>query len=310
MVKMRWLTAMLLVVWMVGCAKIVFVSQRDGHSQIYRMWIDGSVQSNISGNQFSERFPDASPDGKKIAFCSDRDGVGENIFVMEIDSGAVQQLTGGADRKIRPRWSPQQDRIAYAGYTSDEGAGIFVKPLDGGPVIQVTSPDEHHSDSLGHAFFDSGSKIIFARAKTAQGGSGLYYKNADGTGDAVRILNTSEHATYPTISHDGKLLAYRIKGYMTGPGAPEWILVHEVGTWQKMAEFQLQAPVPGLGPTIRGITFSIEDDLLYVAARAADVAGGGNNRLEIFSVNLDGTGQKRLTENTSYDAWPSAVPMP
>jgi Tol biopolymer transport system component len=295
---------------MAGCAKIVFVSQRDGQEQIYSMWIDGSVQSNLSGNQFSERFPDASPDGKKIAFSSDRDGVGENIFIMDIDTGSVQQLTSGAHRKIRPQWSPQQDRIAYAGYSSGEGAAIFVKPLNGGAVIQVTRPDPDHSDSLGHAFYDNGTKVIFARVNTSQGGSGLYSKNADGTGEAVRILNTSTPATYPTISHNGQLLAYRIKGYMTGPGAPEWILVHEVGSWQKLAEFQLQAPVPGLGPNIRGITFSKEDDRLYVSARAADVASGGNNRLEIFSVKLDGSGQKRLTNNTAYDAWPSAVPLP
>ena len=310
MFRIRWLLVMLLVVWMAGCAKIVFVSQRDGQEQIYSMRIDGGVQSNLSGNQFSERFPDASPDGKKIAFSSDRDGVGENIFIMDIDTGSVQQLTSGAHRKFRPQWSPQQDRIAYAGYSSGEGAAIFVKPLNGGAVIQVTRPDPDHSDSLGHAFYDSGTKVIFARVNTSQGGSGLYSKNADGTGEAVRILNTSTPATYPTISHNGQLLAYRVKGHMTGPGAPEWIRVHQVGSWQKLAEFQLQAPVPGLGPNIRGITFSKEDDRLYVAARAADAASGGNNRLEIFSVKLDGSGQKRLTNNTAYDAWPSAVPLP
>jgi Tol biopolymer transport system component len=229
---------------------------------------------------------------------------------MEIETGTVQQLTSGEHRKIRPCWSPQQDRIAYAEYLSGEKAAIIIKPLNGGSTIQVTRPDADHSDSLGHAFFDNGSKLIFARVKTSGGGSGLYYKNADGTGETVRILNTSKPAAYPTISHNGQLLAYRIKGHMTGQGAPEWIRVHQAGSWQKIAEFQLQAPVPGLGPTIRGITFSQDDDLLYVAARAADVAGGGNNRLEIFAVGLDGSGQKRLTNNTAYDAWPSAVPIP
>jgi Tol biopolymer transport system component len=310
MKKMRFLVAILFLGSLFGCAKIVFMSQRDGHDQIYMMKTDGSVQKNLSSNSFSERYPDASPDGKKIVFSSLRDGVGENIFVMDIEGGSIQKLTTGANRKIRPRWSPQQDRIAYAEYTSDEAARIFIMASGGGSVLQVTEPDQYHSDSLGHAFFDNGTKLVFARTGVGQGVSRLYYKNADGTGSATAVPNTLDKASYPVVSHNGFFLAYRVKGPNLMPGAPEYILVHEVESWRKVSEFQLQAPVPGMGPTIRGIAFSKDDTCLYVAARAADVAGGGNKRLEIFSVNLDGTDQKRLTDNTAPDLWPCAVPAP
>lgn len=308
--KMRVLVVVLMVCSMFGCAKIIFVSKRDGHDQIYRMQVNGSVQTNLSANQFSERFPDASPDGGKIAFSSVRDGVAENIFVMDLSSGGIAQLTTGANRKIRPRWSPQQDRVAYAEYTSGDSARIFITPSAGGPSTQVTAPDQNHSDSLGHDFFDNGTKIIFARNRLVQGGSQLYYKNADGTGGALVVPNTLPFAYYPVVSHDGSLLAYRMRGPNLAPGTPEWIIIHKVDGWQKIAEFQLQPPVPGLGSTIRGISFSRGDDLLYVGARASDVSAGGDDRLEIFSIKLDGTDQNRLTVNTAPDSYPSAVPAP
>ena len=312
MQKTRVLSSVLAILLLAGCAKIIFVSERDGHPQIYRMQVNGSVQQNLSANQYPERFPDASPDGTKCAFSSVRDGVAENIFVMDIGNGNVQQLTSGTKRKIRPRWSPQQDRVAYAEYPpGGNSAKIFIMPSSGnGSAIQVTAPDQYHSDSLGHAFFENGTKIVFARARLVQGGSQLYYKNADGTGSAAVVPNTMAYAYYPVVSHNGSLLAYRVRGPNLAPGNPEWILVHKVETWQKVAEFQLQPPVPGLGPTIRGISFSREDDRLYVAARSADVSGGGNDRLEIFSIKLDGTDQKRLTDNQAADYWPSAVPDP
>lgn len=310
MFKIRFLTVALVVISMFGCAKVIFVSKRDGHDQLYRMYVNGSVQTNLSANQFSERFPDASPDGRKCAFSSIRDGVAENIFVLDMDNGNIQQLTTGPNRKIRPRWSPQQDRVAYAEYPSSESAKIFTMPAGGGPAVQVTNPDQYHSDSLGHDFFDNGTKIIFARTRLVQGGSQLYYQNADGTGSAALVPNTLPHAYYPVVSHNGSLLAYRVKGPNLMPGSPEWILVHKIESWQKIAEFHLQAPVPALGSTIRGISFSKDDDRLYVAARAADVSAGGDDRLEIFSIKLDGTDQKRLTVNTAPDSYPSAVPAP
>jgi len=310
--KTRVVSGILAILLLTGCAKIIFVSERDGHSQLYRMQVNGSVQQNLSSNQYSERFPDASPDGTKCAFSSLRDGVAENIFVMDIENGSVQQLTSGANRKIRPRWSPQQDRVAYAEYPSGgQSAKIFITPSSGGgPAIQVTAPDQYHSDSLGHAFYENGTKIVFARARLVQGGSQLYFKNADGTGTATVVPNTLAYAYYPVVSHNGSLLAYRVRGPNLAPGTPEWILIHKVETWQKIAEFQLQPPVPALGAAIRGISFSREDDRLYVAARAAGVAGGGNDRLEIFSIKLDGTDQKRLTDNQAADYWPTAVPAP
>jgi TolB protein len=89
-----------------GCARLVFVSERDGNAQIYKMRVTGASQTNISNNRFIDHFPDVSSDSKKIAFSSLRDTPGENIYVMDIDGRNVQQVTTGDLQRTHPRWSP------------------------------------------------------------------------------------------------------------------------------------------------------------------------------------------------------------
>ena len=69
-------------------ARVAFESDRDGHFinnffayEIYVMDNDGGNQRNLTNNPADDRSPSWSPDGKRIAFTSDRDGNRE-IYVM------------------------------------------------------------------------------------------------------------------------------------------------------------------------------------------------------------------------------------
>ena len=55
-------------------AQIAFVSKRDGNFEIYVMDADGGNQRRLTNNRADDWSPSWSPDGKRIAFISDRDG--------------------------------------------------------------------------------------------------------------------------------------------------------------------------------------------------------------------------------------------
>ena len=72
----------------------------------YIMNVDGSGVSRLTDNSANDEHPDWSPDGRRIAFISDRDGDYE-IYVMNADGSDVIQLTDNSTDDVLPSWSPR-----------------------------------------------------------------------------------------------------------------------------------------------------------------------------------------------------------
>jgi TolB protein len=78
-----------------------------------------------------------SPDGKKIAFISDRSD-GNQIFVMKADGSEVSQLTDSQINKQDPTWSPDGKKIAYVAFQEKTGYDIFIMTIDNSETEQLT----------------------------------------------------------------------------------------------------------------------------------------------------------------------------
>ncbi len=78
-----------------------------GTFQIYRMNPDGSGIVQLTKDASSQLAPAVSPDGKLIAFVSDRGGY-KNVFVMQADGSHEVQLTTVATENNLPNWRPAQ----------------------------------------------------------------------------------------------------------------------------------------------------------------------------------------------------------
>ena len=99
-------------------AQITFVSDRDGHSkEIYVMDDDGGNQRRLTNSpEKDDVYPSWSPDGKYIAFSSERDGNFDifDIYVMDADGGNLQNLTNNPWADDMPSWSPDGTRIVFS----------------------------------------------------------------------------------------------------------------------------------------------------------------------------------------------------
>jgi tricorn protease-like protein len=86
--------------------------------------------------------PSISPDGRKVAFTSDRDEDGDfEIYTLDIYTGDLTKVTNNTVRDAQPAWSPDGRQIAYEepgiGSTETE---IKIRSADGtGIPTQVTS---------------------------------------------------------------------------------------------------------------------------------------------------------------------------
>jgi TolB protein len=83
--------------------RIVFVGRR-GTNQIFTANPDGTDLTQITTTGNNED-PSFSPDGRYIAFSSDRDGV-KGIYIMRGNGESQKRITSKKFRATGPRWSP------------------------------------------------------------------------------------------------------------------------------------------------------------------------------------------------------------
>ena len=122
-------------------AQIVFTAYgRDGNqADIYVMDINGGRQRNLTKHAIADEVhPAWSPDGRKIAFVSGRDG-NSNIYVMDADGKNVHQLTDHPVSDTNPAWSPNGRKIAFVSYGDGVDSAIYIMDADGGGIVRLTT---------------------------------------------------------------------------------------------------------------------------------------------------------------------------
>lgn len=193
-----------------GCTacKIVFVSTRDGNSEIYSCNVDGSNIRRLTNDAGYDDQPAWSPDGTQIAFISDRIGNSE-LYIMNADGSNVVRKTFSWSNSQNPSWSPDGTKIAYSTLSNGSSNIWVIDAIGGSPSLLFEAPgyDDHPTWS------PDGTKIaLFSDWAAYDFVYDIYTINANGTGFTALTGNIFDHIDYlnPNWSPGGTKLAIAI----------------------------------------------------------------------------------------------------
>ena len=195
---------------------------RDLLGDLYVVPMEGGQARPLTSGFSWDMQPRYSPDGRFIAFTSDRAG-GDNIWIMNRDGSDPKQVSEESFRLLNsPAWTPDSEFIAARKHftsTRSLGAGeIWLYHRAGGDGLQMTERPNEQKDVGEPVFSPDGKYLYYSRDATSGGtfqydkdsNAGIYaiYRVDRATGETERFLGGPGGAIRPTPSPDGRYMAY------------------------------------------------------------------------------------------------------
>jgi dipeptidyl aminopeptidase/acylaminoacyl peptidase len=226
--------------------RVAFVQTRvdretDGYlSAIWLVPADGSMAPRqFTAGQKRDSSPRWSPDGKWLAFLSERGEEKPQLFVMPADGGEALQLTKLPFGAGVPEWAPDSRRIVFSartgtppdpdpkkakpfrritsvkykmngeGFTYDRRRHLFAVDIRSHDApMQITDGDW---DDTQAAWSPDGSQLAFISAREPicefENINDIYVVAAGG-GEARKVTNTAGSNAAPSFSPEGKTIAH------------------------------------------------------------------------------------------------------
>jgi imidazolonepropionase-like amidohydrolase/Tol biopolymer transport system component len=189
---------------------------------IYTIPIAGGEAKAITTGIEWDMQPRYSPNGKWIAFTSDRAG-GDNVWIMNRDGSDPKQVSKETFRLLtQPYWTPDSEFIvARKHFTSERslGAGeMWIYHRSGGDGLQLTKKRTDQKDT-GEPAFSPDGRYLYYSDDTTPGAIFQYNKDPNTqiyviqrldrqTGEIEAFVTGPGGSIRPTPSPDGKSLAF------------------------------------------------------------------------------------------------------
>lgn len=190
-----------------------------------RLWVidpDGTGLRQLTvtkGPRLSDKHPDWSPDGSKIAF--ERCEQTCQVWTINPDGTGLKRLGPAGDDRAMPAWAPTGKLIAFSrGWGPVENDwikfnDIFVMNAGGGgsrQVTHVTTSSPFSAGAVNPMWAPDGKRLVFEVQNSPRGDPpnrrALFVVNADGS-EQRQLTPWSLNGSDPDWSPDGKLILFR-----------------------------------------------------------------------------------------------------
>jgi Tol biopolymer transport system component len=306
--------------------RIAFGAEGD----IYTVRPDGTGPKLVtSGRSFD---PQWSPDGKRIAFLTVRDGYFD-IHLMNEDGSNPTNLTqspGVDDGDFA--WSPDGTKIAFVRADGTGDSAIYVMSSDGTEQKTLTSPGYAQAD-FSPRWSPDGQEIVFSRSYEWGSFKEIFVMKADGSGE-INLTNFQATRDDPQAwadaggarwSPDGTKIGFHQTSKVYGLRTNVWTMNPD-GSDRRRLTTGLREFNPEWSPDSARIAFQSPFDISttdrygsgqtaltndsdedwepqwspdgrrIVFQRIRQTPDGGTDGSDVYVMNADGTGQVNLTD--------------
>ncbi len=268
--------------------KIVFVSHRDGNSEIYVMSDGGLDQTRLTNDLAIDEQPAWSPDGTRIAWArTDRSNF-QGIWVMNADGSNQTMVTSGASgADANPAWSPDGTKIVFASIRDNINGDIYVMDANGQNQTRLTTS----GSNLEPAWSPDGTKIVFNHSGVSD--QDVWVMNANGTGQTNLSNDPGHFDGEPVWSPDGTKIAF-----VSRRSGPDQIFVMNAD---------------GSNPVNVSNDLNVDDDdpaWSPDGTRFAFTSDRGGGQTDIWAMTSGGASPAALTTALQPDADPDWQPVP
>ena len=284
--------------WSSAGTRIAWVRERAGRGEIWVMAADGRGQRRLVSGKDAQN-PSWSPDGKRVAFWDARKNV---VYTVSSTAGGSERLTGGR----HPAWSPDGKRIMLE-RDIDGASTLMLYDLASRTARSLLAEPE--DDDSWPAWSPDGKRVAFERYDYETDTKDLWVVGADGKG-ARSVLATAADEMNPQFTPDGTRLTFTSDresnadiAVANADGTDERFIVtgtawsHDPSWSPDGTALVFTSDGPGSSPSV-----------LSRARAAAPVEASATTNWDIYRVQADGTGLKRLTKSPADDGSPAWGP--
>jgi len=181
---------------------VYFHDQRSGASALKVR--NGAEVQTILDDDAGNFHPRPSPDGSRIAFDSDREGV-RAVFVANADGSSIRRVSGSGFASV-PSWSPGGQQLAFV--RAEQGAprvwNLWIANVDGSGLRRITS--HKVGQAWGGSWLPDGRRIAYSVE------SQLVIVDLDsGVSRVLKSPRAGRLARTPAVSPDGQRIVFQVQ---------------------------------------------------------------------------------------------------